>query len=131
MRVEFDTNIFISAFVFPGGQGQEALERIAEGVDHLLISKPLLHELLEVLGRKFSRDREALSRVAVFLADLGEMIHPRSKVRILDDEADNRILECAIAGHAEVIVTGDRAMLKHRRYRNIEIISLKSYLAHS
>ncbi len=131
MRVVFDTNIFISAFVFPGGQGQEALERIAEGVDHLLISKPLLHELLEVLGRKFSRDREALSRVAVFLADLGEMIHPRSKVRILDDEADNRILECAIAGHAEVIVTGDRAMLKHRRYRNIEIISLKSYLAHS
>ena len=131
MRVVFDTNIFISAFVFPGGQGQEALERIAEGVDHLLISKPLLHELLEVLGRKFSRDREALSRVAVFLADLGEMIHPRSKVRILDDEADNRILECAIAGHAEVIVTGDRAMLKHRRYRTIEIISLKSYLAHS
>ncbi len=131
MKVVFDTNIFISAFVFPGGQGQEALERIAEGVDHLLISKPLLHELLEVLGRKFSRDREALSRVAVFLADLGEMIHPRSKVRILDDEADNRILECAIAGHAEVIVTGDRAMLKHRRYRNIEIISLKSYLAHS
>jgi len=131
VRVVFDTNIFISAFVFPGGQGQEALERIAEGVDHLLISKPLLHELLEVLGRKCSRDREELSRVAVFLADLGEMIHPRSKVRILDDEADNRILECAIAGHAEVIVTGDRAMLKHRRYRNIEIISLKSYLAHS
>ncbi len=131
MRVVFDTNILISAFVLPGGQGQEALERIAEGVDHLVISKPLLHELLEVLGRKFSRDREALSRVAVFLADLGEMIHPRSKVRILDDEADNRILECAIAGHAEVIVTGDRAMLKHRRYRNIEIISLKSYLAHS
>ncbi len=126
MRVVFDTNIFISAFVFPGGQGQEALERIAEGVDHLLISKPLLHELLKVLGRKFSREREELSRVAVFLADLGEMIHPRSKVRILDDEADNRILECAIAGHAEVIVTGDRAMLKHRCYRNIEIISLKS-----
>ncbi len=126
MRVVFDTNILISAFVLPGGQGQEALERIAEGVDHLVISKPLLHELLEVLGRKFSRDREALSRVAVFLADLGEMIHPRSKVRILDDEADNLILECAIAGHAEVIFTGDRAMLKHRRYRNIEIISLKS-----
>ncbi len=71
MRVVFDTNILISAFVFPGGQGQEALERIAEGVDHLVISKPLLHELLEALGRTGSRDREELSRVAVFLADLG------------------------------------------------------------
>ena len=131
MRVVFDTNIFISAFVFPGGQGQKALQRIMEGGDHLLISKPLVHELLDVLGRKFSRDRDELSRVALFVTDLGEMIHPRSKVRVCDDEADNRILECAVAGHADVVVTGDRAMLNHRQYQTIEILSLRSYLAGS
>ena len=131
MRVVFDTNIFISALVFPGGQGEKALHRIMEGSDQLLISKPLLHELLEVLGRKFSRDRDELSRVALFVTDLGEMIHPQSKIRVFDDEADNRILECAVAGHADVVVTGDRAMLKHRQYQQIEILSLGSYLASS
>ena len=128
MRVVFDTNILVSAIVFPGGSAEKALHRIIEGADYLLISKPLLHELLEVLGRKFSRDREELSRVAVFLGDLGEMSHPQSKVQVLDDDPDNRILECAVAGQADVIVTGDRAMLELQRYQNIEIISLKSYL---
>ena len=128
MRVVFDTNILISALLFPGGQGQQALERILEGKDHLLISQPILYELLEVLGRKFSRDREEISRVAIFLGDLGEMIQPRSKIHVLKDEADNRILECAVAGQADTIVTGDRAMLKHQHYQQIKIISLKSYL---
>jgi len=129
VRVVFDTNILISALVFPRGQGHQALGKIIEGSDHLLISKPILYELLEVLGRKFSRDREELSRVAVFLGDLAEMTQPRSKIRVLADEADNRILECAMTGQADVIVTGDRAMLKHQHYQQIRIISLKLYLA--
>ena len=128
MRVVFDTNILISALLFPGGQGQQALGRILEGRDQLLISKPILYELLEMLGRKFSRDREELSRVAIFLGDLGKMIQPRSTIHVLEDEADNRILECAVAGQADIIVTRDRAMLKHQDYQQIKIISLKSYL---
>ena len=128
MRVVFDTNIFISALVFPGGQAQQALYRIIEGKDQLFISKPLIHELLEGLARKFGRDREELSRVAVFVADLGEMVQPRSKIRVLDDEADNRILECAVAGKADIIVTGDRAMLRYGQYEQTQIISLQSYL---
>jgi len=131
VRVVFDTNILISAIVFPGGNGEAALQKFIEGTDHLLISKPLLYELLEVLGRKFSRDREELSRVAVFLGDLAEMVNPRSKIRVLDDEPDNRILECARAGQANAIVTGDRAMLKYKHYQQIKIISLKSYLANA
>ena len=131
MRVVFDTNILISALVFPGGQGERALNRIVEGRDQLLISIPLVHELLGVLGRKFSREQEELSRVAVFAADLGEMIHPRHKLRVLDDEADNRILECAMAGEADIIVTGDRAMLKLQSYQGIHILSLSGYLANS
>jgi putative PIN family toxin of toxin-antitoxin system len=129
--VVFDTNILISALVFPGGQGERAFNRIVEARDQLLISRPLVHELLGVLGRKFSREQEELSRVAVFVADLGEMIHPRHKVQVLDDEADNRILECAVAGQADVIVTGDRGMLKLRSYQGIHIISLSGYLANS
>jgi putative PIN family toxin of toxin-antitoxin system len=128
VRVVFDTNIFVSAFALPGGRAEEALLRILEGKDTLLVSKPIIDELLAVLARKFSRDREELARLAVFLAEIGELVHPERRIGILDDEADNRILECAIAGQADAIVAGDQAMLKLGKYEDIPIITLRDYL---
>ncbi len=129
MRVVFDTNILVSALTLPGGRADSALRRIVGGEDFLAVSRPIIDELLSVLARKFSYDREALSRVAVFLADLGEMAEPRQSLRILADEPDNRILECAVAGGADLIVTGDRAMLAEAEFRGIRIVSLREYLA--
>ena len=54
MRVVFDTNIFISALLFPGGRAEEALLRVIEGKDQLLVSRSLIHELVGVLAKKFS-----------------------------------------------------------------------------
>ncbi|MGH8677819.1 MAG: PIN domain-containing protein [Burkholderiales bacterium] len=58
MKVVFDTNILVSALVFPGGRADIALRRIFEERDHLLHSRPILDELLGILARKFSRDAE-------------------------------------------------------------------------
>ena len=69
-----------------------------------------------------------LSRTAVFLSELGEVIVPREKIAVLGGEPDNRILECAVTGHADVIVTGDRAMLKLKKYSGIRILSLRQFL---
>jgi len=80
------------------------------------------------MARKFRRDGEDLARVAVFVADLGEIVETRRRLRVFIDEPDNRILECAIAGDADAIVTGDRAMLKLEQYRDIRILTLRSYL---
>jgi predicted nucleic acid-binding protein len=49
-------------------------------------------------------------------------------VRILKDEPDNRILECALSGEADIIVTGDKEMLKLKECEGTRIISLKEYL---
>src|SRR5581483_8022694 len=103
MKVVFDTNILVSALVFPGGRAEAALRRIIELQDQLLLSKPILDELLDVLARKFSRDPEELARVAVFIADLATILKPRRKLRLLKDEPDNRIIECALAGHADAV----------------------------
>jgi putative PIN family toxin of toxin-antitoxin system len=81
-----------------------------------------------VLGRKFSRDNEELARVALFLSDLAEHVEPRSRLHVLADEPDNRILECAVAGRADLIVTGDRAMLGLRTYESTRIIALRAFL---
>ena len=128
MRVVFDTNIFVSAFVFPGSRADAAVRRVLDGEDELVISRAIIDELLTVLARKFARDADELGRVAVFLADLGVVVRPRGRVKVLSDEADNRILECARSGHADLIVTGDRAMLALGRYQDIDIKSLREYL---
>lgn len=128
MRVVFDTNVLVSALVFPGGRGDEALARIVEERDALLISKPILDELLGVLARKFARDAEALSRVAVLLADIATLVKPRRRVSVLRDAPDNRILECAIAGRADLIVTGDRALLALGEHAGVRIVRLAEYL---
>jgi len=93
MRVVFDTNIFISALIFPGSKAEDALMRIIDGKDELVISHEIIDEVLTVLARKFSKDAEALSRVAVNLANLGELVRPAERLNILDDKPDNRILE--------------------------------------
>jgi putative PIN family toxin of toxin-antitoxin system len=128
VRVVFDTNIFVSALALPGGPADHAIRKIVDGRDHLLVSRPIIVELLDVLARKFRRDAEDLARVAVFVADLAETVESHRKLRVLSDEADNRILECAVAGIAEAIVTGDRAMLKLRTYRGIRLMTLREYL---
>ena len=131
MRVVFDTNILISALVFPGGQGDAALRRIIDGIDQLVMSKAILGEFLEVLSRKFARDAEELAHVAVFVAELAMVVAPRRRLRVVKDDPDNRILECAVAGRAEAIVTGDKALLALKNFKNIPVVTLRSYLADS
>ena len=128
MRVVFDTNIFISALAIPGSLAEKAIHKIIEGEDILVISRDIVHEVLSVLSSKFSRDKEGLSHVAVILSELGELVKPSQKVSILKDEPDNRVLECAIHGKADVLVTGDKKILQLREYKGIKIISLKEYI---
>jgi putative PIN family toxin of toxin-antitoxin system len=128
MRVVFDTNIFISALTLPGGNADAAIMRIVNGDDTLVISREIIDEILTVLARKFSKDAEALSRVAVNLAGLGEMVYPTGRLTVLEDAADNRILECAVEGNAALIVTGDKTMLMLKRHRDIKILTLSDFL---
>ena len=128
MKVVFDTNILVSALVFPGGRADIALRRIIEERDRLLLSKPILDELLGILARKFSRDSEELAHVAVFLSDLSIVVKPRRKLAVLADDPDNRILECAVTGGADAIVTGDKALLDLKTFRKVKLLNRWVYL---
>ena len=128
MRVVLDSNIYISALTLPGGRANAALEAAVEGRVVVLLSEPLLGEILRVLGRKFSVDTEELSRTALFLSELAEHIVPRRRIDVLTDDPDNRVLECAIAGRATWIVTGDRELLNLREFEGVAIISLREFL---
>ena len=128
MKVVFDPNILVSALVFPGGRDEAALRRIVEERDQLVLSKPILAELLGILGRKFSRDAEELAHIAVFLSELAQCVKPRRRLKVVKDDPDNRILECALTGRANAIVTGDHALLALGDYQGVRIVSLREYL---
>ena len=128
MKVVLDTNIFISALTLPGGQAEKAVLGAVDGRFELAISKPIIHEVLGVLARKFARDAEEIARVAVFLTELGEVVHPRKTLQVLRDEPDNRILECALTAHAKAIVTGDQAMLALEEYKGVRMMTLREFL---
>ena len=128
MKVVFDSNILIAALLFPGGRAEAAVANILDGVDDLLISRPIIQEVLSVLATKFSREKEELSRVAVVLGEMGELVEPSRRLSVFRDEPDNRILECAVEGEAEAIVTGDKTMLAVGEYEGIRLITLADYL---
>ncbi len=128
MKAVFDTNIFVSALAIPGGQAERAIDLVIDARINLCISKEIIHEVLGVLAQKFSKGPEELARTAVFLSELAELVVPRKKLAVLDDEPGNRILECAVTGHADMIVTGDRAMPDLKKYQEIRILSLRQFL---
>ena len=128
MKVVFDTNIFISALVFPGGQAEKAMLKIIDGKDILLISRDIIKEVLSVLAGKFGGDRESLSRLAVNLSEIGRMTETKNRIAFLSDDPGNRVLECAVSGSADAIITGDKAMLRIGQYDKVRIMSLKEYL---
>ncbi len=127
-RVVFDTNILVSALVFPGGRGEAALRRIIEQTDQLVLSRAIIDELLDVLARKFARDAEELAHVAVFVTDLAVVVAPKRRLRVVKDDPDNRILECAVTGRADIVVTGDKALLALKLYEKSRILTLHDYL---
>jgi uncharacterized protein len=128
LKAVFDTNIFVSALAIPGGHAERAINLVIDARVNLCISKEIIHEVLGVLAQKFSKGPEELSRTAVFLSELAELVAPRKKLEILDDDPDNRILECAVTGHADIIVIGDRAILNLKTYQEIRILSLRQFL---
>jgi len=128
VRVVFDTNVLVAALVFPGGHGDAALRRVIEATDQLVLSRAILDELLEVLGRKFARDAEEIAHVAVFVSDLATVVAPKRRLRVVKDDSGNRILECALAGNAQAIVTGDKGLLALKSFEDIPLMTLASCL---
>jgi putative PIN family toxin of toxin-antitoxin system len=89
----------------------------------LLLSPAVVREVARVLREDFLWEESRITRQLKRLSKKGEIVVPRMMIEVIhDDPADNRILECAVAGHADVIVSGDRHLLKLKSYDGIPIV---------
>ncbi|MGH2657842.1 MAG: putative toxin-antitoxin system toxin component, PIN family [Actinomycetota bacterium] len=129
MRVVLDTNILISALIFPGG-APEAVYRLAlEKRIDLVASRPLLAELGRILTDKFGWHPGRAEEAVAQLTRIGTVVEPTETIRVIEeDPADDRVLEAASEGRAEVIVSGDRHLLRLRSWRGINIKKASAFL---
>ena len=122
MKVVLDTNILISAFVFPGGPPEDVFRAALEGRIELVTSPPLLAGFGRVLSSKFGWEPSIAEQAVAQIARVVTVVRPKERmVEIVDDPDDDRVLEAAIVGGADVIVSGDRHLLGLRTWRGIEI----------
>jgi len=123
LRAVLDTNVLISAFVFPGGS-PEAVYRLALGGGFdLVTSPPLLLELGRVLQQKFEWEPAMAEAAVRQVARISTIVEPAATVSdVEDDPADNRVLEAAAEANADAIVTGDRHLLNLETWRGIPIL---------
>lgn len=130
MRAVVDTNVLISAIFWPG-KPKQLLNKIRRGEITFLTSQALLSELKQVLTRKdkpFKLSEEEAQRVLSAIRDLAEVIQPHSQVTRCRDEPDNRVLECALDGRADWIITGDTHLLEMRSFEEIKITTVADFL---
>jgi len=128
MRVVADTNVLISGFVFTG-LPCDFINRGLNGEFHFITSQPLLDELEEKLSLKFKIAPEDVQVIRERLISVSDVIHPMTMLHVIkEDRDDNRVLECAVEGHADFIVSGDRHLLKLIRYEGIEVLSVRQFL---
>ena len=128
MRVVFDTNVFISAFIVPNSQGEQALHYARQGYFELYTSVPILTETARKLREKFEQPDEDITEALKLISRVSEVLKPSAKLKVLEDVPDNRILECALEAHADLVVTGDRHLLKLKEFRGIPIVRLADFL---
>jgi len=124
IRVVLDSNVYISAFLF-GGHPRTVLDRLISGKLSGAVSVAILDEVRDVLGRpKFGLSDEAIMALMAELQDLCEIVTPTERVTaVKDDPDDDRVLECALAAGACVIVSGDAHLLALGQWRGIPIRS--------
>lgn len=129
-RIVLDTNTLVSRLLLPNSIPGQAVRKAVEDGD-ILMSESTLFELADVLGReKFDayvsiEDREEFLRM---LGRIVEMITILHAVHDCRDVQDNQILEVAVNGQAQVIMTGDKDLLVLKPFRDIPILKPADYL---
>jgi putative PIN family toxin of toxin-antitoxin system len=129
MRLVLDANVFVSSF-FRGGNPRMVLERVIKGLDELFITKEILDENEEVLGRpKFQADKEEIDYLINSIEEIGNRIIPMRQIKNGSrDKTDNKYIDCGMAANVDYIISGDIHLLELREYGKIKIITAREYL---
>jgi len=134
MKIVLDTNVWLSG-IFWGGEANKILEKAEKKEMQIIISEDILSEIIKILNRE-SKFQKYILNLRLSIEDLlrtilsiSTLIETKTKLDIIKaDPKDNIILEAAIEGKVEYLVSYDNHLLNMIEFRNIKIISPGGFL---
>lgn len=129
MHVVLDTNVVVSGYLSPNGTPARILSLWERGVFDLIVSPEIVAEYDRVLREPNIRalHRKSDGEIDTIIRRINEVairINPERRVSVVDtDPDDDKLIECAVAGDADYIVTGDKHLLALGSYQGIQIIT--------
>jgi putative PIN family toxin of toxin-antitoxin system len=130
-RVVVDTNALVSRLLLPTSVPAQAVRKVVDEA-LLLVSDATMEELADVLARRKFDAYVSLADRQEFIRLLGRVAEPvpiTYCVRVCRDPKDDKFLDLALNGRANLIVTGDADLLELNPFRGIPIIAPAAYLA--
>lgn len=79
-------------------------------------------KVADKLRTKFQVEEEDIIDVLKQIARIAEIVKPTAKIRLVDDDPDNRIVECAVHSQVDLVVSGDKHLLRVKKYQDIPIV---------
>lgn len=134
MRVVLDANIYVSTLITDKGNPAAMINYCLSGDFDILISQPIIDELLRVtsyerIQDKYRKVKERRLEFAELIAKQGVWIEPvNTLLVVIQDKSDNIYVECAVEGDAQYIVSGDDHLLDLGEYHGIIVLSPASFV---
>ena len=133
MRAVIDTNILVRAMLHPDGSVGPVVDYLRDGHYLFLYSEATLNELIDVLGRprmvhRYGLTANEVDSLCALVIRRGETVQPIRVITVCRDPKDNKFLEVAVAGRADVIVTGDGDLKVLNPFEGISIIEPFEFL---
>jgi len=135
MRVTLDTNVLVSAFISKRGHSADVLDLILTFDEiTLILSNAILEEFMDVMSReevagRFDYDKTDITRFEASIRDVAEIVAVRSSLKVVrEDPDDDVVVNTAIDGRADYIVSGDTHLRELKRFQGVRIVSPRAFL---
>ncbi len=128
VKAVLDTNVLISSIFWRG----KPYKVVKKGIDkeyRIILSLPILKETQRKLRNKFHVPKPKIVLLMDILMIHSEIIDVKTNLEVVEtDPDDDKIIECAVDGEADYIVSGDSDLTNLQEYKGIEILKPHKFL---
>ena len=128
IKIVLDTNVIVSGLNFPKSNPAKNLTLVASGEIINFTSQYIIAETKRILTNSFSWTREKVEEAEIWIETFSKSLNPKIRLAVIKDDSDNRILECAVEGKADYIVSGDHHLTDLNTYQEVKIIKPLDFL---
>ena len=132
MAVTLDTNVLISGSLW-NGNSSTIITMIENKNIKLIIFKEILNEYICVLNYKEIKEKIKSKDLIIKLTiekliSISNFVTPKTRLNIVEDSDDNKILECVFEGNMDYVITSDNHLLKLNEFNKIKIVTPEQFL---